>query len=589
VHGNPRGARAAARILESLLQDNPDQGQARWLLNIASMTLGEYPQEVPARWLLAPELFASEYEIGRFPDVAASVGLDVDDLAGGSIVDDFDGDGSLDVFASSMGLHSQIRYFQSNADGTFTERTHEAGLDGLVGGLNIMQTDYDNDGRPDVLVLRGGWMGKGGHYPRSLLHNDGDGQFSDVTEAAGLVGEFPSQAGVWRDFDGDGWLDLFLGNESTEGDPIPSQLFRNNGDGTFTECAAEAGVAVSEFVKGVAGGDYDNDGRPDLYVSVRGGANHLFHNVGPLAPRSGGRGGRVSWAGRFTDVGRAAGVTEPLFSFPTWFFDYDNDGWEDIFVSGYSLPDPGDIVSDYLGRPHQAELPRLYHNRGDGTFEDVTRAAHLSRILLAMGSNYGDFDNDGWLDFYLGTGDPDLGRLVPDRAFRNASGRFFQDVTASAGMGHLQKGHGVSFADLDNDGDQDIYHVVGGAVEADHFRNALFENPGHGNHWLVLKLDGVISNRPGIGARLKVVVRTPTGERAIFKTVSSGGSFGSSPLRQEIGLGDAEAIDRVEIGWPGGSVQVVQGLELDRRYIIREGAADPAPLALRTVRLGGGV
>ncbi|HET8948524.1 MAG TPA: CRTAC1 family protein, partial [Candidatus Polarisedimenticolia bacterium] len=564
VHGNPRGARAAMEILQSLLEDNPDQLQARWLLNVAAMTLGEYPDGVPKRWLLAPELFASEYDLGRFPDIAAQVGLDVDDYAGGSIVDDFDGDGNLDIFASSMGRRSQIRFFRNNGDGSFTEKTHDAGLDGLFGGLNIMQTDYDNDGRPDVLVLRGGWMLKAGRYPRSLLHNDGDGLFSDRTEEAGLIGEHPSQTGVWRDFDGDGWLDLFIGNESTEDDPHPCQLFRNNGDGTFTECAVEAGVAITEYVKGVAAGDYDNDGRPDIYVSVRGGRNHLYHNVGSMASA---RGARVGWSGRFVDVAAAAGVRDQVFTFPTWFFDYDNDGWEDIFVSGYHLSDAGDILKDYLYQPHKAELPRLYHNRGDGTFTDVTVAVHLNKLMLSMGSNYGDFDNDGWLDFLVGTGDPDLGQLVPDRAFRNDSGRVFQDVATSLGMGHLQKGHGVSFADLDNDGDQDIYHIVGGALEADHFRNALYENPGHGNHFLVLRLEGVRSNRPAIGARIKVVVLTPNGERSIYKTVSSGGSFGSSPLRQEIGLGDAVAIDRAEIRWPsGGPVQVVRGLEIDRRY-----------------------
>ena len=584
VHGNKRGAQAAMEILESVLEDNPDQGQARWLLNIAAMTLGVYPDGVPKRWLLAPELFASDDEIGRFPDVAATVGLDVDDLAGGTIVDDFDGDGDLDIVASSMGRASQLRLFRNDGDGRFTETTKEAGIAGLFGGLNIMQTDYDNDGRPDIFVLRGGWMLKAGRYPRSLLHNDGDGLFTDVTEAAGLVGEHPSQAGVLRDFDGDGWLDLFIGNESGPGDPHPCQLFRNNGDGTFTECAAAAGVAIEEFVKGVTAGDFDNDGRPDIYVSVRGGPNHLYHNVGPMADA---RGGRGAWDGRFVDVAEAAGVTEPFYSFPTWFFDYDNDGWDDLFVSGYHLSDPGDIVRDYLGQAHGSELPRLYHNRGDGTFEDVTVAMRLNRLLLSMGSNYGDFDNDGWLDFLVGTGDPDLGQLVPNRAFRNDRGRLFQDVTTSAGMGHLQKGHAVAFADLDNDGDQDVYQVIGGALEADHFRNALYENPGHGNHFLVLKLDGVRSNRPGIGARIKVVLRTPGGERALFRTVSSGGSFGSSPLRQEIGLGDALAIDRVEIRWPlAGPVQVVRGLAIDRRYVVREQEAAPIPLNLRSFRLG---
>jgi hypothetical protein len=582
MHRNTRGARGAADVLTRLLEAAPDNRQARWLLNIAYMTLGEYPDRVPQQWLLAPELFQSEFDLGRFPDVAAAAGLHVDDLVGGAVVDDFDGNGDYDIFASSMGLGSQLRYFTNDGNGLFTERTLEAGISGLTGGLNIVQTDYDNDGRLDLLVLRGAWMGKAGHYPKSLLHNDGDGRFSDVTEAAGIDGEMPSQTAVWRDFDGDGWLDLYIGNESTEGDPNPCQLFRNNGDGTFTECASEAGVALIEFVKGVTSGDYDNDGRPDLYVSVRGGPNHLFHNVGAF-----GASGR-SWAGRFVDTAAAAGVTEPIVSFPTWFFDYDNDGWDDLFVSGYLLDDPGDVARDYLGEPHRSERPRLYRNRGNGTFEDVTRAAHLDRLLLGMGSNFGDFDNDGWLDFYVGTGDPDLGSLMPNRAFRNAEGRFYQDVTTSGGLGHLQKGHAVPFADLDNDGDQDIYQVVGGAFEADHFRNALYENPGHGHHWIALQLEGVTSNRAAIGARIRVDAITPGGMRSLYRTVSNGGSFGGSPLRQEIGLGDAERIDQVVIRWPSEEpAQVMRNLDLDTRYVVREGSAAALPLVLSRVTLGG--
>jgi ASPIC and UnbV/FG-GAP-like repeat len=258
-----------------------------------------------------------------------------------------------------------------------------------------------------------------------------------------------------------------------------------------------------------------------------------------------------------------------------------------VFVSGHLVHSVGDAAADALGLPHGGGLPRLYRNNGDGTFSDVTHAARLDRLLLAMGANYGDLDNDGWLDFYVGTGNPDLGMLLPDRMFRNAEGRFFQDVTTSGGFGHLQKGHGVSFGDLDNDGDQDIYHVVGGAVEADHFRNALFENPGHGNHWIALELEGVTSNHAGIGARIKILVETADGERAIFKTVRSGGSFGASPLRQEIGLGAATRILRVEVRWrSGGTPQILEEIAMDQQYIVREEEAPAAPMRLASFRLG---
>jgi len=562
-HKLPRGSQGAIAVLSELLTEDEKDLDARWLLNIAYMTLGEYPDKVPPKWLIPPKVFESDYDIKRFPDIAGEVGLDVDGLAGGSIAEDFDGDGNLDLMVSNWNLKGQLRFFRNNGDGTFTERTIEAGLKGLTGGLQIMQTDYNNDGFPDVYVMRGAWLGAAGHEPKSLLRNNGNGTFEDVTESAGLLSLHPSQTATWFDFDGDGWLDVFIGNETTPTDTNPCELYHNNHDGTFTECAEEVGVAVTRFVKGVTSGDYNNDGRPDLYLSTRNGPNILFRNDGPST-----NGGK--W--KFTDVAAHAGVTEPMTSFPTWFWDFNNDGLLDIMVTGYSISSVGDIAADYLGLPHNGEKARLYKNNGNGTFSDVTVSARLDKLLHAMGANFGDLDNDGWLDFYLGTGDPDLRTIVPNRMFRNVEGKFFQDVTTSGGFGHIQKGHGISFADFDNDGDQDIFEVIGGAYTGDHYRSVLFRNPGHGNHWITLKLEGVRSNRAAIGARIRVIVETPEGERSIYKTVGTGASFGASPLRQEIGLGLAKSIRAVEIFWPAtGKTQVVKGLMLDHFYKIREG------------------
>jgi hypothetical protein len=166
--------------------------------------------------------------------------------------------------------------------------------------------------------------------------------------------------------------------------------------------------------------------------------------------------------------------------------------------------------------------------------------------------------------------------------FRNDGGRRFQDVTTSGGFGQLQKGHAVAFADINNSGTQDVYAVIGGAVESDHAHNQLFRNPGHGNNWLKLKLEGVRTNRAAIGARVKVVVE---GERAIHRTVGSGGSFGSTTLRQEIGLGGARTIERVEIFWPvSGVTQVVTGLEVNNLYHVREGTEAATRLELRSFK-----
>ena len=577
-----RRATVAARGYQWLVQSDPSNLAARWLLNVAYMTWGGYPAEVPAQWLIPPEAFASEYQLPRFREIAGPLGLDVRGHAGGSVMDDLDGDGDLDIMASSEDLRDQLRLFLNNGDGTFSERTSEAGLLGLVGGLNLVPADYDNDGGLDVLVLRGGWD-RGGQ-PSSLLRNRGDGRFEDVTEAAGLLLPYRStQTASWGDYDNDGWIDLYMGSESADR-ASPNQLFRNNGDGTFTDVAAETGTAVVGFNKAVAWGDIDNDGRLDLYISRLDGRNVLLHNQGPH------RLGR--W--RFRDITERAGVALPIESFPTWFWDYDNDGWLDIFVSGFRFVNPRDCASDvaaeYLGLAHRAELPRLYRNRGDGRFTDVTREVGLDRVLYAMGANYGDLDNDGFLDFYVGTGDPDFRSLIPNRMFRNDGGKRFQEVTTAGGFGLIAKGHAVSFGDLDNDGDQDLYAVMGGHYEADVASNVLFENPGMGNHWLTLKLEGVKSNRAAIGARIEVIVETDSGLRAIHAMVSSGGSFGASSLQQEIGLGKARAVREVRITWPGRrDADNYPGLPFNRAYRIREGDLLAHPITAPTVTLTGNV
>ncbi|MCY4605366.1 MAG: CRTAC1 family protein [Gemmatimonadetes bacterium] len=309
------------------------------------------------------------------------------------------------------------------------------------------------------------------------------------------------------------------------------------------------------------------------------GDNFLFHN----------RGGEPAEGLPFADVAGRAGVKQPHESFPTWFWDFDNDGWLDLFASGYHYnPDlnAGDVAADYLGVPTDAERARLFRNRGNGTFADVSQTHHLHKVLYTMGCNYVDLDNDGWLDFYVGTGAPSLRSVMPNRMFRNAGGHVFQDVTASGGFGHLQKGHGVAVGDLDNDGDQDIYAVIGGAYTGDTFQNVLFENPGHGNRWITLLLEGIRANRSAIGARVEVQVETAEGTRSIHRMVSSGASFGASSLQQEIGLGQATAIREIAVLWPGeDAVQRFADVPLDQAYRVRQGEAALIPLVRKSVSL----
>ncbi len=574
VHQLTRGAEGAVREFSSALEHDPKDAKARWLLNVAYMTLGRYPQDVPKQWLIPEATFASEYNLPRFLDAAPAAGLNINGHSGGAIMEDFDGDGLLDIMVSSSGPLDQLRFFHNNGDGSFSEHTQAAGLTGEMGGLNITAADYNNDGCVDLVVLRGGWFGQNGKYPFSLLKNNCNGTFDDVTEAAGMLSLHPTQTAAWADYDNDGWLDLVVGHEANTTEYHPSQLFHNNHDGTFTEVAEPSGLDKLGFVKGVAWGDFNNDGRPDLYVSVKGGANRLFRNDGPqdsVHPDP------AHW--KFSDVTAQAGVAAPIHSFPTWFFDYDNDGWPDLFVAGYYVDDFNDIGSFEMGLPNKAETPRLYHNNRDGTFTDVTKAMHLDRAILVMGAGFGDLDNDGWLDVYLGDGDPNYESIIPNRMFRNNEGKSFQDVTTAGGFGELQKGHGVAFGDIDNDGDEDVFEKIGGAYPGDTYFSVLFENPGTANHWISLELQGVRSNRSAIGARLEVTLVTPQGLRHIYRTVGYGSSFGGNPLRQHIGIGLASRIAGIEVRWPAsGLVQHFKDVAVDRFYKLVEGASALTPI-----------
>ena len=565
VGGSPENAlaEAAARNLA-----------ARWLLNIAYMTLGGYPDDVPEQFLIPPETFESAARMPRFDNVAPALGLATFDMCGGAIADDFDNDGYLDIVTSSWDPADRLRFFRNNRDGTFTERTEQAGLRGISGGLNLVQADYDNDGNVDVYVLRGAWLRERGRHPNSLLRNNGDGTFTDVTFDAGL-GEthYPSQTASWADYDNDGDLDLYVGNETSRALVAPSQLFRNNGDGTFTDVAASAGVLNHRYAKAVIWGDYNGDGLPDLYVSNSGGANRLYRNTG---------------RGTFVDEARRLRVGRPNQSFPAWFWDVDNDGVLDLYVSAYSAG-VEHLAADALGLPLEIERSRLYRGTGDGRFEEVSERYGLRRPVAAMGANFGDLDNDGYLDFFLGTGYPPYHSLMPSVMYRNRSGRRFADVTYAGGFGHLQKGHGVFFADLDHDGDQDVFEQMGGAFPGDRFGNVLFENPGFGNHWITIKLVGVRSNRSAIGARIRADVVEDGVRRSVYRHVNSGGSFGANPLRQTLGLGSATRIERLEVFWPTtGRTQAFTGVPVDRIIRIVEDESSYETLDLEPLKLGGG-
>ena len=576
VHVDQTGSRDAMRYLTSVLEQagggDPAEVCSRWLLNIAAMTVGEHPRGFAQG---APD-----------PQERARSGARLPALRGrrARARDQRDGRGRGRGRRGLLGRRSSGR----DDDHLGRERTDapvrrergrrlhrpqppRAVSRGLLGGLNLTHADYDGDGDVDALVLRGAWLqGAEGRHPNSLLRNDGTGSFRDVTHEAGLAEPaYPTQVGVWSDYDRDGHLDLFVGNEASSRSRFPSQLFRNRGDGTFVDVGEQAGITNMRYTKGASWGDYDGDGHPDLYVSNLRAWNRLYHNGGD---------------GTFEDRAQELDVMAPYDSFATWFWDFDNDGDEDVFAATYfqgSLNASHDafrlfpVVSAYLGLERQGvEGARLYRNDGNGKFEDVAEAMGIDRHVMTMGANYGDLDNDGWLDFFLGTGYPHFDGLIPNVMMHNLGGRAFEDVTRAGGFGHLQKGHGVAFADLDADGDQDVYEQMGGSYPTDAFGNVLFENPGNDNHWVKIDLTGVRSNRAGIGARVRVDFLDGTTRRSVYRTVTSGSSFGGNPFTVHVGLGAATSIETLEVLWPSGETQRFVELPIDRRLEILEGGAE---------------
>ena len=505
------------------------------------------------------------HTIKAFTDVAANVGLNYKCQAGGTIVDDFNNDGYADIVLSSWSLSEPMRYYRNNGNGTFTDVSDSSGLGYLTGGLHIEQTDYNNDGFKDIFVLRGGWKGAFGKLPNSLLRNNGNGTFTDVTKESGLLSFHPTQTATWADFNNDGWLDVFVGNETTPGEEThPCDLYINNKNGTFTEIASKANCAITDFVKGVTSGDYNNDGLTDIFISTLTGKKILLKNES------------ANGIIKFEDVSKQAGLTNNVTrTFPCWFWDYDNDGWLDILVCGYEFTESLAYyaAAEASGAPvNNSGKVFLFRNKHDGTFEDVSAKVGLNKIAFAMGSNFGDIDNDGYLDFYLGTGNPQLKSAVPNKLFKNINGEKFLDVTTSARVGNLQKGHAVSFADFDNDGNEDIYIKMGGAYSGDAYENSLYLNPGqNNNNWINLSLEGTISNKAAIGARIKVTFKENNVERSVYRDVNSGGSFGSNPLQQHIGLGKATSVEKIEVSWPvTGKMQVFENPPVNTNIKIKE-------------------
>lgn len=564
-HINKTGSEKAIPILLKVLDIDPSNTEAIWLLSIAYQTLGvdKIQQKIP-KAINFPVID----EKSRWNNIAGQLGVDFNGLAGGVVADDFNNDGLIDIICSAWGENDHLTFYANMGEDGFIDQTKQSGLDLIFGGLNINHTDYNNDGFLDIFVMRGGWFETQGKLPNSLLKNNGDGTFTDITKQVGIYTLAPTQSSVWTDINQDGFLDLFVTNESSKHDSFSNELWINNGDETFTNRIEQSGLDVKGFFKGSTAICLDkNSTKPSLFLSDFRGGNRLFENKCTIDKIL------------FEEVTETWNIEGPEASFSCWAFDHNNDGNEDIFVSAYGKTDGSINPSSAAGANYQDQnigaSPIIYQNQGQSMINLDARNG-LDKAVYTMGSNFGDLENDGDLDFYLATGDPAISSIVPNVVYQNTKidGKpYFDEISFQTGMAHLQKGHGVAFADFDQDGNQDIYTVLGGAYEGDYFQNAFFKNPGSENDWIVLDLQGIKSNHSAMGARVALqLIDSEGNHRSIHRKVSSGSSFGGNSLRLEIGLGKVKSIESCQIIWPfPNSYSNLKNLKINRAYKIVEG------------------
>ena len=554
----------AVALLEESLDGAPRNSRREltnlWLLHLAHEGLGTPPDERTAFGFRGDLALPGDPTPLRFEDAAAAYGIDKYDGLGPSAWGDYDRDGDYDLFVTGSDSYGAL---YRNDGESFTDVSREANLFHVQSGFSATWSDYDNDGWIDLHVGRDGWHGP---IANSLFANNGDGTFTETTDAAGLGDPGSSFVCQWSDYDRDGGVDLYVANGITGGGDT-NTLYRNNLDGTFTDVTAAAGLREAPGTRTIGNcwGDYDDDGWPDLFVSGYETANRLYRNNGD---------------GTFTDRAAEAGLLDDerlTTGYTCFFFDYDNDldldilrpalaPWNDVLLG---LSDRYDDLPAQKKKAMLRHCTRLYRNNGDGTFTDVSVEAGFLHPNGAMGTGVADLDNDGYLDIYFGTGDPAIERMEPDRLYRNNGDGTFTDLTFAAGVANVGKGHGETFVDIDLDGDLEIYAPEGGFVHGDQFPNAFYLNlQESGNHWIHIDLEGTKSNRDALDTRIYVTA----GGRTLMREKHNGEGFGSSnspPV--EFGLGRAAKIDRIEVRWPGSDPEIFTDLPVDRRIFIREG------------------
>ncbi len=487
-----------------------------------------------------------------FRDVTKQAGVDYNRISYSQCWGDIDGDGLIDIFIVN---HFTVpALFKNMGDGTFRDITSWSGTRRGGDRHGCAVADYDNDGDKDIYVSVGANKGKGKGL-NMLYRNNGKGRFVNVASAAGVTDPKGRGRSVsWVDYDNDGLLDLFVANDRRA--DAPSALFRNNGDGSFTDVSEEAGLKIVGRMAEASWMDYDNDGFMDLTASFY--KKHLKGEINIY---------RNSGSGSFRKVRTFAGRSY------AW-GDYDNDGDMDILIINRPRHHISRYEIGFLPYIFRGSI-RLYENKGGGEFEDVSESAGLEGSMGGHKGVFFDYDNDGDLDIYLvvsGT----KGNNINDMVFRNNGDRTFTDVTLQIGLvqdGLGGRGYAAAYADYNGDGFPDIFLTNGKQFFADSSPAeaegpyVLYENTGGANHWLKIRLRGTKSNRDGIGARIRLY----TGKDMQYRQ-STGGMQGYVQNTNIIhfGLGGHTRADRIEIKWPGGSVSVLDNVAADQLISVRE-------------------
>jgi hypothetical protein len=579
-HQKAEFAQAAASAFLKLLDRYDSSNRLyRWLLTFNHMTLGTFPDGVPARYRIDSTFIDQFYGKGKermrreFPDLvfedqSKELGVNTFHPGRGVAVEDFDGDGYLDIVTG--GSFGPVRYYQNDHGRGFIDRTAESGLGKVSQVFAIVPVDYDGDGRFDLFICR-----PFSHYV--LYRNQGDGSFADVTEASGLLDTWKpdSLAVTWipsfADVNNDGKLDLFLAQwafklpfvKNVMAKPrMDSALFIQE-NGRFVNRTKEYGLEPllhDYYYIGSAFGDYDSDGYPDLFLSspLRN-SSVLLHNAGGT---------------RFEQTKL---IQSTASGFAAAFLDINHDGRLDIFQAGFG--DAKSAVEQVVFGEHTNEYrsghSALFVQTADGRFE--THEEMFDMPMSTMGSTFGDIDNDGCYDFYLGKGDPEPWFVLPNLMYvGQTSGTSctlnLKNVSMLEGLGNVQKGHGVVFFDFNNDGKQDLYSALGGMWPGDAWTSQLFVNRSRSkNTWVKLRLRGRRTNYYGVGASIRVVAENAAGEE-IVRThhMDNKTGFGGSPLLAHIGLLNAVRIKAVEVFWPASRCRKVYPAKLETLNLLDE-------------------